>query len=355
MQETNNNPTLTETGKKQLLNDPKAVFAVIIPMRHRSAGLAGMYMKIVNCITLAIYKGYIPVVDLKHVDWQYFKEGRILKDNAWEYYFKQPAGITLEDLSNITDNSKIRTFSEPYQLQNVYDPDEKLPSYTPFENYIKYMQLSDYALEYAENYRKKTIGEETDVLGIYCRGTDYLWMRPRLHHIPATPQMLIEKAKELKKKYNYKKVYVATEDLEIYNKFKEEFQDDLVPNLQYKYNHKIDSKTLPLSDVKVERKDHHYWLGLEYLASMYVLSKCKYFIASNYSAGVVFVKAMSSGYKNMEYAYVYDRGCFKVRHKIQYNKLSQRLFSVKHETYENIVWKVITILGIKIKFIKKIK
>jgi len=54
------------------------------------------YFKYIICS----WKGYIPVVDMKHYTNQYFKDGRTFKDNAWEYFFEQPCGYTLEDIEN---------------------------------------------------------------------------------------------------------------------------------------------------------------------------------------------------------------------------------------------------------------
>ena len=86
---------------------------------------------------------------------------------------------------------------------------------------------------------------------------------------------MINKAKELLKKYNYKKIWLATEDADIYDMFKKEFKDILIENPQYRYRN---TKDKVLSQVFVDRKDHNYNLGKEHLLTMYILSKCKYFI-----------------------------------------------------------------------------
>lgn len=71
----------------------------IIAYNGGIGGLFAIYYQILWHIIYAFDNGYIPVVDMQHYYNQYFKDNRIYKDNSWEYYFKQPCNISLNDLT----------------------------------------------------------------------------------------------------------------------------------------------------------------------------------------------------------------------------------------------------------------
>lgn len=313
-------------------------------------------------IAEAIKLGYIPVIDMQHHDNQYFKDGRKFKDNIWEYYFKQPFGVDLNDILAIENNSQIRVFTQEYLIRGKYIPikvprTKKEADNFPHKEIIeKHFRLSDEVKSYIDTNCKdieNIVSNGEKVFGVLCRGTDYVYKRPDGHFIPATPSMLIKEAKELKNRFKYTKIYVATEYLEIYNEFQKEFGGIMLSNTQYMYKRYNNADSKFLAEVEVRRTNHHYRLGIEYLCSMYILSKCKYFIASNRCGGLDFVSVFSNFYKDMEYVHIWDRGNYGVSKKVKYNNIFERIFSVKNEQNEDIVRKVITLFGIKIKLKKK--
>ena len=78
---------------------------------------------------------------------------------------------------------------------------------------------------------------ETEVLGVICRGSDYTNKRPKGHQIQPNPRVVLKEAKRLIASSKYKKIYLATEDANIYEMFKKEFRDKLIENVQYKYSY----------------------------------------------------------------------------------------------------------------------
>lgn len=339
---------------------PKIYAVINLPLIHNKNGLGWIFVAGINMIAEAIKLGYIPIVDMQHHDNQYFKDGRKFKDNVWEYYFKQPCDINLNDISKIENNELIRVFTQPYLQVDEYGakniPMRWFSTKREADNFV-YKEIIKQTLKLSnemQSYivKNNVIEKDEKVLGILCRGTDYIYRRPFGHTIPAKPYMLIKEAKELKKRFDYTKIYVATEDLEIYNEFKKVFGNMMIPNTQYMYK-RYEKADLLLAEVKVERQNHNYLLGMEYLASMYMLSKCKYLIASNNCTGLNFVSVFSNFYKDMEYVHIWDRGKYGVSKKVKYNNIFERIFSVKNEQNEDIVRKVITLFGIKIKLKKK--
>ena len=337
------------------------IYAIIQPpLIHNKNGLGWIFVVCINMIAEAIKLGYTPIIDMQHHDNQYFKDGRKFKDNVWEYYFKQPFGIGLNDILKIKDNSQIRVFSQPYFKIDEYGAQYVSMKWISskrdidnFEHKEILKQVIKFSNEIQSYCKKHSVIEKSDkVLGILCRGTDYIYRRPYGHTIPAKPHTLINQAKELKKKFDFKKIYVATEDLEIYNEFKKEFGDIMIPNTQYMYKRYNDAGLL-LAEIRANRQNHNYLLGIEYLASMYMLSKCKYLIASNDCTGLNFVSLFSNFYTDMQFIHIWNRGKYGIHKKVKYNNIFEKLFSVKNEQNEDIVCKVVTLFGIKIKIGRK--
>lgn len=60
-----------------------------------------------------------------------------------------------------------------------------------------------------------------------CRGTDYLSNRPKNHPVQPEPQEAIRKAREVMREHHCRRIYLATEDEDIYRQFREAFGDAL--------------------------------------------------------------------------------------------------------------------------------
>ena len=323
----------------------------ILGMYYHYDGLWGIYLHITAQIIRAYEKGFIPVVNLKTNGNQYFKDGRALKDNSWEYYFAQPEGIGLDnikDTKNVIFSNDEETIPQqyslvPFDMPSVLNDTKKEHPY--IRDYVKYLKFSDKTSQYLNDEYKRIIGDEKDILGILCRGTDYKNLRPHLHTIQPEPKDVIKKAEELREKYHYKRIWLATEDAQIYKMFKDKFGDIIIDNNQYMYSG--NEKTF-LNKVEVNRKDHFYNLGKEYLLSTYILSKCKYLIGGK-TAGTLGAYLMSNLFENQEYVYLWDLGRYKIGSPVCYRHFAERILSFKNSFYEDKKWKVITILGFKIK------
>lgn len=320
----------------------------IVATTFKIEGLFGIVNSVVNHCEYAYNNGYIPIVDMKHYANQYFKDGKVFKDNSWEYFFEQPSGIGLDD---IKDEDEIVISKNLYVLDVstfLFLGDLPVDNATINSEEIVKKKLSQKSLlkfnkktkEYLEENFSKLVGSGDDVLGILCRGTDYTNKKPRNEEIQPNPETVIEKAKEvIKKNPQIKRIYVATEDNEIYQKFKKEFGDILIENSQYKYS--LEDKSLNydyISNIKVDRKDHNYNLAKEYLLSIYILSKCRYFIGGR-TTGTKWAWLLS---EKWEYFYIWKLG--------KYGKsIIQQMFSVYSEDSGIKKYKVYNIFGIKIK------
>lgn len=318
-------------------------------------GLFAVYKHVASRIIKAYEDGEIPVVDLKHYKNILFKDGREYFDNAWEYFFKQPAGIGIDELDgkNVIIDPTLRTSwpNKAYEIiPQLWLPRDKNDrrKHPYAERYAELLQFNDKMKQYFKTAKEKYFGDEKEILGIIMRGSDYVMCRPCTHSIPPDIEEVIKKAKELQSELHYKKIYLATEDKKYYDRFKQEFGEMLIENAQYKYQRT--DITDYIASVKIgTRKNHLYNLQKEYACSIYLVSQCKYLIGSicNATFGAYF---MSNCFDNYDYVYLWDKGVYLPIPN--YNNILERIFSVKNIISSNKKHKCLTIFGIRIKFKK---
>ena len=127
----------------------------------------------------------------------------------------------------------------------------------------------------------------------------------------------------------------------IYKMFKDKFGDILLENKQYMFS---DTDDKFIADIKVARPNHAYTLAMEYLASIYIISKCKYIIGGVVTAtlGAWF---LSEGFKDQHYVYLWDLGRYGITERVACKNIFEKMLSVRNEYFEDKKYKVITILG----------
>ncbi len=311
-------------------------------------GIGAIAGVVITNVLYSLEKGYIPIVDMKYHQNQYYKDGREFKDNAWEYFFEQPFGYTLDD---IDDNSEVIFCPQKMKAAKKYWlPQAALPENTVIslsestnilrENSKKYIKFNQKTLDYMQEQYSKIVGENQNVLGVLARGTDYSVIKTKGEQIQPSVKDIISKIKEYLKKYpEITKIYLATEDDFIFKSIKSQFGDMIIDNNQYRYVYDSKAKQY-LCDIDVERENHCYNLALEYLASLYILSKCKYFIGGR-TSGTKMLWIMQDSWQDL---YIWSLGRYGA------NNFIKKIFSVSNDL--TIGYKVLIILGFKIKISK---
>ena len=195
-------------------------------------------------------------------------------------------------------------------------------------------------MQFIEKQYDEIIKGENDILGVLVRGTDYSIRKTKGEQIQPNPAAVIKKVKLfLKKHSDIKKIYIATEDDSIYQMFKKEFGEMLIDNNQYRYTYDKNNKPY-LAEIVTTRQNHNYQLAREYLSSLYILSKCKYFIGGR-CAGTKIAWILSDGWDDV---YIWDLGIYGK------NKFLTNIFECINKKDENdIKYKSLTILGMKFK------
>lgn len=110
-------------------------------------------------------------------------------------------------------------------------------------------------------------------LGVHCRGTDYLSMKPHNHPVQPPVEKVIEKAKETMIQYGCERIILATEDKEVEKLFQSEFGNQLIIPFPA-WDGYIKGEGFSRADIS-KRED-----GLIYLSAMALISQCPHMLLS---------------------------------------------------------------------------
>lgn len=140
--------------------NPDKIFYVIW-RDNLGSGFFSNFTQVLSHIKLAESFGMIPVVDYQNFKTLYNVDEEINgSQNAWEYYFKQPSGFTLDEI---------------YQSKRVFIADGEYPRdvfFTTAEEYRIFcssnIRLQRNVIERIENYAQKISSERT--LGVQFQG-----------------------------------------------------------------------------------------------------------------------------------------------------------------------------------------
>ena len=271
-------------------------------------GLFCYINKMLGGIAYAERRNMIPVVDMKTNPNSLLYENEVGKVNSWEYYFAQPAGISLDEALAMKD----------VVIEKAHEQVSPSQSADFFRNYWgqldywkkicrKYIRLSPAVIEKFEAMKAKYEGKK--ILGILVRGTDYITTRPSGHPIPPTAEQAISKAREAITERKFEAVYLATEDKKIVREFQNAFGEKLIlPDAQYVDYDYSNTQIFEnwLYNYHNDRDNDRYLSGLEYLVSILFLSRCDGLITSG-NNGSVGAMLFTKGY---EYLYFFDLGTF---------------------------------------------
>lgn len=229
------------------------------------------------------------------------------KDNIqWEWYF-QPltdqipkGGKVIYVECDKKTNAYIPKFDDIFQKKEIH-------IWTQW--YKKYIRLNTKTKEYIGKEYQRLFSDKTKVLGVICRGTDYLALKPSGHPVQPQTKEVIEYCKKSMKEYKFDAIYLATEERKIRDLFEEEFPGKILENKREYYDDIYDEDTSIkyIKDVHFERENDNYWLGLEYLSSIVLLSHCSALVGGNCGGtlGAIFLND-----EKYEFVHVFDLGLY---------------------------------------------
>ena len=255
--------------------------------------LNNMLANIIDCLS----RGYAPVVEFKNT-----KDGI----NLWEQFLEQPfLGDNKKKTSDVIKFEKKRA-----SLWFPIIPSEK--DVEIISKMIKrVVKMNDTTKIYVEREYNDII-KGKKVLGVLCSGTDYTSNKPKGHPVQPTVEEVIDHVGEKIDALDCQYIYLATEEENILNKFTAAFPNKILTNKRFYYDDFYAIKEqygelARISQVSNGRENDNYYKSLEYLSSIYILSKCDSLIAGNCGGSRA---ALYLNGNNYQYSYLFDYGLY---------------------------------------------
>ncbi len=270
----------------------------VIYIGETKAGFFACFLRILSGIAYADRHAMIPVVDMKNHYNAYLEEGELGKVNTWEYYFRQPGGISLDEAltSSRTVSRNIRTFPSPRVDHSLfYNIDGQLD----YWRYIcrKYIVPSLAVQNEIDKFKKKFTGKR--VLGVSLRGTDYVVLKLHDHPVQPESETVITKAVEAMRENNFDALYLSTEDKNIVARFQEVFGEKLLLHDEKYVDFDYNSDKW-ITHYSTNREHDKYLMGFKYVVSKLLLMECAGLITTM-TCGTTALMCMS---QEWEYLYV---------------------------------------------------
>lgn len=288
----------TSFGQK---NDDKTIYIVKPDYQDGVEGLLSLLYKQILYIDFAKEKGYVPFVDWKNYKTQYY-DG---KNNAWEFFFKQPSKITESEVYH-SQNAYISGWTfKTINPNNLFEADvfrSKTIRDLSGEMLRDNLEFSEEVLHIVDREAKNLYIEQC--IGVYIRGTDYVKLKPSGEYVQPSVTQMKRKIGEFENKYNAP-IFLVTEDGDIYDELKKKFGDIIkIASFDTFIRNYEGKDVLSKSHVlEVDKKKR----GQKYLAKMILLSKCRYLITS-ITQGSKFSYILNDGKYVDEY--VFDLGLY---------------------------------------------
>ena len=225
--------------------------------------------------------------------WRVAIESTTNSEGIWDSVWLQPSNMDPEQAK------KIRHYETDIALcisQNPYVLSSG--SEQQYWNRLckKYLHLSEQAEQFV-NARINQIPDLSRTIGVICRGTDYVNMRPKDHPIQPTAEMLIEKVNDVMRTTGNEYVFLATEDQAIAEKLSNAFGDKLILTSRNFVQYNTDTITSINDYDLIHRLDSIY----SYIANIYTVAQCNSIVAG-VASGTMGAMCLSEGY-NAKYLF----------------------------------------------------
>ena len=224
--------------------------------------------------------------------------------NLWENLFEQPFSIKA---------GSDKTVNCPYQSAPVYFP--VFPKEKDIDVIGKIYRTFLIPKKEVQAYFDEECAELINgkrVLGVLCRGTDYIMTKPKGHPVQPRTEEIIELASQKMKELKLDYIYLATEEKGVEVFFKRSFPGRVLVNRRHYFDSYYDlygkNANTKISEVHFDREQDSYFKSLEYFSSLNILSKCDSLIAGN--CGGSRAALYLNGGKNYTYYHLFDRGVY---------------------------------------------
>lgn len=221
--------------------------------------------------------GAEPVVDWKFYPNKYFTEDYdVGKVNVWESFFEQPSHITLDEVYQ-SKNVIMSSGSWEVPIKEVFD-NVRLAHSNEIVN--RYIVLNEKTKKMFEAELDRVGIKKYRVLGVKCRGTDFIATKPYSHQIVPDNDLTIKTVDEKIKEWGgFERIYLSTEDESILEKMKSYYGEKLWYTEGTRILLKENKWLSELYDCNSSMKGTKEEDMREYLISTYMLASCDALIA----------------------------------------------------------------------------
>lgn len=260
-------------------NKNKGKVIMLLENQSHHAGFCALWVYFLNRLSFSDKKGFYHVIDWNESEF-YQEDHPIHGSNSiFEYYFEQPCGISLEDArkSNFVVydwNNPEFGYNDTFHVGDTNDykfTTEDIEQFAKIQR--KYIHLHKDIESSIKEQIEKLFQGKTNVLGVHARGADTK-IGYKGHPTIVTSEDYIDETQKMAEKLKADLIFLATDDQEMLDQFKEVFGDKLVY-----YEDVIRSTgTVMNCFIEKERENHHYLLGLEVIRDVYTLAACRGFV-----------------------------------------------------------------------------
>ncbi len=243
-------------------------------------GLFALYNFVLFHLRIAEQRNAIPVVDGQYYPLEgLIDDNKIGRENAWEYFFEQLSPYSLEEVyhsSNVIMGAGIDSAS----LSDVYN-DEMLEKHRKLSR--KYIRLKKDIVDVFNMKCQELDMENRKILGVICRGTDFIGVKPQGHSVVPTAKQTINIIEEKQKEWGtFDAIFLATEDAEIFRDMQEYYGNKLLFYQKIRLGNTGENfLSKKIEEISLQKRGESFKKRLmtEYLISIWLLSKCKFLIA----------------------------------------------------------------------------
>ena len=165
---------------------PNRPVLMISGITMRGTGIFCNLLAFLRWVDFAQRMGYIPVIDMQNVENLYLEDELLGKVNAYEYFYRQPAGVGVEEGYRAKELYIVNRLDCPYDFtraqKKAYREATKIVDWVYGENrekyfdrikaiYDRYFVPSDEAAAFVDARFRELIAPGERTLGLLCRGS----------------------------------------------------------------------------------------------------------------------------------------------------------------------------------------
>jgi hypothetical protein len=282
-------------------------FYVIRRVSNYSEGHYSMMNFFLGHLKIAEERGLVPVIDMKNYYnglWQ--AESNRGKENAWEYFYKQPSSYTLDDISASKNIILCNGINNPLlpSHKSSYNKDE-IQMWNKI--YVKYIALNDNANRYLTQMLQKLRVEERRVLAVSLRrGIEWGQILNQKLFVSYSGHPSIDEAickvQECMSAWKYDYIFLVIDDQEGLEIFKKVFKERLLyierdrwvyfkNGIALTADERIKTR-IPKNDVEIYEEE------LRFLTEVHIMSRCNSIVCSKTSANISALLINGNRYEN---------------------------------------------------------